>query len=353
MKKILVINPGSTSTKIALYERTKQLHQTTIPLTPENLEAHAELWDQFELRKHSILSFLQEHKVSLNDIEAVVGRGGLLKPLVGGTYIVSESMVADARRGVQGQHASNLGCALAFDIAREAGVPAYTVDPVCVDEFEPLSRFSGHPLIQRRALSHTLNIHAVGRKAANELCIDYAKSQFVVVHLGGGISVCALKGGRIIDVNDASGDGPFSPERSGSLPMQSFISLCCSGDYQEADLRKMVMGKGGLVAYLGTKDAMEVEQRIRQGDEKARDVYMAMAYQIAKEVGAMSTVLFGNVDAIVLSGGLTRSEMLVQWVRERVQRIAQVLVFPGEFEMEALALGVVRVLEGKEQAQTY
>ncbi|MBN2011126.1 butyrate kinase [candidate division KSB1 bacterium] len=353
MKKILAINPGSTSTKIALFERSRAIVQTNITLTTLDLQQHPDLWDQFGLRKQSILSFLETHNILLSDLEAVVGRGGLLKPIPGGTYIVSESMVTDARRGIQGQHASNLGCALASDIAQAAGVTAYTVDPVCVDEFEPLARYSGYPLIERRALSHALNIHAVGHKAAEKLGIAYQTSNFVVTHLGGGISICALRNGRIIDVNDASSDGPFTPERTGSLPMQPFIGLACSGEYSEQDLRKLVMGNGGLVAYLRTNDAREVEQRIKDGDSQAAEIYEAMAYQIAKEIGAMSTVLLGKVNGIVITGGLAQSTMLINWIQNRVHFIADVLVFPGEFEMEALAAGVVRVLEGIEQVRTY
>jgi len=282
-----------------------------------------------------------------------VGRGGLLKSIPGGTYRVNETMVADARAGVQGEHASNLGCALAWTIAQQAGIAAYTVDPVSVDEFEPLARYSGHPLIQRRALAHTLNIHAVGRMAAEKLGVDYQQTNFIIAHLGGGISICPLKGGRIVDVNDASSSGPFSPERTGELPLQPFITLCFSGKYDEAQMRKLVMGKGGLIAYLNTNSAEEVEKRIAGGDQTAREIYQAMAYQIAKEIGAMATVVKGEVRAIVISGGLARSKMLVDWIKDRVGFIAEVLVLPGEFEMEALAAGALRVLQGKETARVY
>ncbi len=352
-KKILVINPGSTSTKVALFERDACMAEENILHPPDVLKSYPELWNQFDLRKGAILQFLVKNKIQLSDLDVVVGRGGLLKPLIGGTYLVSEAMVQDAHKGVQGQHASNLGCALAAAIAAGANVNAYTVDPVSVDEFEPLARYSGHPLIARRSLSHTLNIHAVGRKAADELSVDYYKTNFVIAHLGGGISVCPLKNGRIIDVNDASSSGPFSPERTGELPLQPFIDLCFSGKYSKSDIQKMVMGKGGLSAYLGTTDAREIESRIRNGDSAAEEIYKAMAYQIAKEIGAMATVLQGSVRAIVICGGLAKSEMLVQWIRERVHFIAEVMVFPREFEMEALAEGVLRVLEGREEAKVY
>ena len=351
--RILVINPGSTSTKLAIFERNKLIIEGNIAHPLEVIKSYPELWDQFELREKSIWEFLNNHNINLNELEAVVGRGGLLKPLPGGTYIVSQQMLGDARTGLQGQHASNLGCALADVFAQQAGVNAYTVDPVSVDEFEPLARYSGHPLIERRSLSHTLNIHAVGRKAAQHLNVNYNSTNFIIAHLGGGISICPLHHGRIIDVNDASSSGPFSPERTGELPLQPFIKLCYSEVHSETEMKKLVMGKGGLYAYLGTANALDVEQKITNGDNKAKEIYQAMAYQISKEIGAMATVIKGDIRAIVISGGLTKSNMLIKWIKERVSFIAQVLIFPGEFEMEALAEGVVRVLEGKEEVRKY
>jgi len=351
--KILVINPGSTSTKIALFENEQILFEEKIDHPLNQLKQHPQLWDQFELRQKAIISFLGKNHIALKELSAVVGRGGLLKSIPGGTYQVDEVMIADARQGVQGEHASNLGCALAWSIAREAGISAYTVDPVAVDEFEPLARFSGHPLIQRKTISHALNIHSVGRMAAEKLGVDLLKTNFIVAHLGGGISICPLKCGQIIDVNDASSSGPFSPERTGGLPLQQFIDLCFSGKYTQRQMRKLVMGEGGLIAYLKTNNAEEVERRIHEGDEEARIIYEAMAYQISKEIGAMATVVKGNVRAIVISGGLAQSKMLINWIAERVKFIAEILVFPGEFEMEALAGGVLRVLQGQEQAKIY
>ena len=351
--KILVINPGSTSTKVAIFERNNLIVEQNISHPREVIKSYPELWDQFELRKNAVIEFLNNHKIKLTDLEAVVGRGGLLKPLIGGTYVVTNQMTADARNGLQGQHASNLGCALADSIAQQAGVKAYTVDPVSVDEFEPLARYSGHPLIERRSLSHTLNIHAVGRKAAQYLGVDYETTNFIIAHLGGGISICPLQHGRIIDVNDASSSGPFSPERTGELPLQPFIKLCFSGKYSEDEMKKMVMGKGGIYAYSGTTDALELEQMITNGDAKAKEIFQAMAYQISKEIGAMTTVVKGNIRAVVISGGLAKSKILVEWIKQRVSFIAEVLVFPREFEMEALAEGVVRVLTGIEKAREY
>lgn len=351
--KILVINPGSTSTKVAIFENETQSFEEKIQHSVEQLKQFPDLWDQFDFRKNDIIEFLNRHQIPIQELSAVVGRGGLLKPIPGGTYIVNDAMIDHARQGIQGQHASNLGCALARTIADQAGVPAYTVDPVAVDEFEPLARYSGHPLIQRKTISHALNIHSVGRMAAAKLGVDLLQTNFIIAHLGGGISICPLKGGRIIDVNDASASGPFSPERTGALPLQQFIELCFSGKYSERQMRKLVMGEGGLIAYLKTNNAEEVEKRIKAGDEEARIVYEAMAYQISKEIGAMATVVKGDVSAIVISGGLAQSKMLINWIAARVKFIAEVLVFPGEFEMEALASGALRVLQGKEEAKDY
>ncbi len=351
--KILVINPGSTSTKVAFFENETSRFEEKINHPIEQLKQFPNLWDQFELRKNDILEFLARHQISLQELSAVVGRGGLLKPIPGGTYGVNNAMIVDARKGIQGEHASNLGCALARSIADQASVSSYTVDPVAVDEFEPLARFSGHPLIQRKTISHALNIHSVGRMAAEKLGVDLLKTNFIVVHLGGGISICPLKGGQIIDVNDASSSGPFSPERTGGLPLQQFIELCFSGKFSERQMRKLVMGEGGLIAYLNTNNAEEVERRIREGDDEAKMIYEAMAYQIAKEIGAMATVVKGDVRAIVISGGLAQSKILIDWIKERVKFIAEVLVLPGEFEMEALVNGVLRVLRGQEEAKSY
>ncbi len=351
--RILLINPGSTSTKVALFSGEQQEAKETLTHPAEELAKHAHVWDQFEMRRAAIAGFVSRQALDLRTLAAVVGRGGLLRSVPGGTYRVNEKMLADARGNLQGEHISNLGCALAFAFAQEAGVEAYVTDPVSVDEFEPLARYSGHPLIERRALAHALSIHEVARRVAAEMGIALAASNLVVAHLGGGISVAPVKGGRIIDVNDASSDGPFSPERTGGLPLQPFITLCYSGRYTEKEVRRLVMGSGGLLAYLGTSSAQEVEQRIATGDQRAREVYEAMAYQIAKEIGAMATVLSGRVDAVVLTGGLANSRLLVDWITERVKFIAPVKVLPGEFEMEAMVAGALRVLRGEEPALEY
>lgn len=351
--QLLVINPGSTSIKIAVFLDSKSILEEKILHPKEDLESFSAIWDQLEYRYQAVLSFLKTNNLSSKDFNAIVARGGMFKPMAGGTYKVNQAMMEDARTGPVGIHPGNLACVIAHRLATQAGISAYVVDPISVDEFEPLARYSGHPLIERRCLSHSLNLHATGRKAAAQLNIPFEKSRFILAHLGGGISVCPLKNGRMIDVNDASSDGPFSPERTGGLPLQQFISLCYSGNYSENEMRKLVMGKGGLLAYLNTYDAKKIEDLINQGDQATREIYEAMSYQIAKEIGAMSTVLSGKIDAIVLCGALAHSRMLTQWIINRVNFIAPIIKMPGEFEMQALTDGVLRVLSGTEEPLEY
>ena len=347
---ILIINPGSTSTKIALSQDDVIADSVTIAHSAADLKQFISVLDQFHYRLEICLQWICNRSGSYS---AVVAMGGLLRPVQGGTYRINNAMLNDARNNIQGEHASNLGCALAYEIASRYDVPSFVVDPVSVDEFEPLAHYSGHPLINRRSLSHALNIHVAAHRAAHELNIELHQTSFVIGHLGGGISIASVRGGRIIDVNDGASDGPFSPERTGGLPLQQFMSLCFSGSFKETDLRSMVMGKGGLASYLGTNSVLEVEERIASGDTNAREVYQAMAYQIAKEIGAMATVLSGHVDAIVLTGGLANSKQLMEWIRDRIKYIAPVVVYPGEHEMQALAEGALRVLRGEEQAKEY
>ena len=341
--RILVINPGSTSTKMAVYEEENLFFSHVLRHDVAALKKFGGIWDQYEFRLHQVREWTH---ASVPKVSAVVAMGGLFRPIPGGTYHVNSRMLDDARANLQGEHASNLGCAMADALAREFGCEAYVVDPVSVDELEPLARYSGHPLIQRSSLSHALNIHAAARKAVEELKIPLSSSSLLIVHMGGGISVAPVRGGRIIDINDANSDGPFSPERTGGLPLQQFITLCFSGTYTERDIRKLVSGNGGLLAYLGTNSALEVEERIRKGDDTARAVFEAMAYQISKEIGAMACVLKGNVHAVVLTGGLASSSMLTDWIAERVRFIASVLLYPGEDEMRTLAAETRAVLHG-------
>lgn len=348
--KILVINPGSTSTKIAIADDVTIACSETLRHDTAELKLYANIWDQFNYR---LMLCRRWSAVRLQTCSAIVARGGLLRSIPGGTYRVTPEMLDDARHNLQGEHASNLGSALAYELSHEYNCPAFVVDPVSVNEFEPLAKYSGLPFIERRSLSHALSLHAAGRRAAAELNIAFEESNIIVAHLGGGISVAPLRGGRIIDVNDAASDGPFSPESSGGLPLQTFISLVFSDTYNEREIRSFVRGKGGLVAYLGTNDIREVEKRIDQGDAYAREVFEAMAYQIAKEIGAMATVLNGKIDAIVLTGGAAHSQLLASWITQRVSFIAPVKTYEGEYEMSALAHGALRVLRGEEEAKTY
>ena len=345
---ILVINPGSTSTKIGVFRNQQPVAQADVKHAPPP----GGIWDEFPARLSKI-RFEFEKLAVKGKVSAVAGRGGLLKPVRGGTYAVNDSMLADARANLQGEHAANMGCAFAHAIASDWGVPSYIVDPICTDEFETIARYSGHPLIQRKALAHTLNMHAVARAAAAKLDIPYKKSNIIVAHLGGGISIGPLKGGRIIDVNDASSNGPFSPDRTGTLPLQPFIKLCYSGKFSEAEMKKLVMGNGGLIAYLGTNDLRIIEEKIASGDTDAANIVEAMCYQIAKEIGSMAAVLAGKVDAIAMTGGLSHSKLVYSSVKRRISWIAPILNFAGEHEMLALALGPLRVLRGEERAMQY
>jgi butyrate kinase len=357
-ERILVINPGSTSTKVAVFHGDEMVSHANLP--QQKRETGGGVWEELPDRLLTIREWLGGVGLSVRNLDAVVARGGLLRPVEGGAYEVTEAMLSDARGNVQGSHASNLGCALARAIADEddpggtgGGIPALVVDPVSTDEFDPLARYSGLREIPRRSLSHALSIHALVREVCrrDERALD--GSSFVVAHLGGGISICPVRDGRILDANNANSGGPFSPSRSGGLPTQELLDLACSGDYSMARLRAMTLKEGGLVSYLGTDDAREVEARIAAGDEVAREVYQAMAYQIAKEIGAMATVLEGGPDAILLTGGLAASELLVGWIRDRVAFLAPVEVFPAIEEMRALAQGGLRVLRGEEKARPY
>ncbi len=349
-KRILVVNPGSTSTKMAVYDGENAVSAETLRHESATLERFPRIWDQFEIRRSVLRAWAKEKG---GGFAAVISLGGLLRPVEGGVYAVNEAMLADARANLQGEHASNLGCALARALAEEYGCCALVADPVSVDEFEPLARYSGHPLVRRSSLSHSLSLHAAAARAAKVLALAAERASFIVAHLGGGISIAPVRGGRIVDINDASSDGPFSPERTGGLPLQQFITLCFNGTRTEADMRKLVMGRGGLSAYLGTNSATEVERRIEAGDQQAREVFEAMAYQIAKEIGAMATVLKGEFQAIVLTGGLAASRLLTGWITERVSFLGPVLLFPGEDEMRSLATAARRVLDGEVLPKTY
>ncbi|EAX46608.1 acetate and butyrate kinase [Thermosinus carboxydivorans Nor1] len=351
--KILAINPGSTSTKIAVYADETCLFEETIRHSTEELAPFARINDQYEFRRQLVEKVLTTHDIKIEELSAVVGRGGPLKPIPSGTYIVNDTMCEDLRAGVQAEHASNLGGLIARGIADQAGIPAFIVDPVSVDEFEPLARITGIPEIQRRSLFHALNLKAVAHRVACDLGRDYHSLNLIMVHLGGGISVGIQQGGRMIDVANPNETGPFSPERAGAVPTGDLVKMCYSGKYTLEQMKKKLVGSAGLVAHLGTNDGREIERRINAGDKHAALVYEAMAYQVAKEIGAMATVVSGRVDAIVLTGGLAHSKMLTGWISNRVRFIADVLIYPGEDEIKALVEGALRVLRGEEEAKIY
>ncbi|MCG9968014.1 butyrate kinase [Pelotomaculum terephthalicicum JT] len=350
----LIINPGSTSTKLAVFRDNDPIFSETLRHGGEELKKFPGVTGQFAYRRRLVIDAIAKSGVKPGELDAVVGRGGLLRPVPGGTYLVNKEMLEDLEAERRGSHASNLGGLIAHSIAGELGIPAYIVDPVCIDEKEPVSRISGMPENPRESLFHALNQKAVARRAAEDMGKNYSEINLVVAHLGGGISVGAHLRGRVIDVNDAlAGDGPFTPERSGGLPAGKLVEMCYSGLYTRKEMMKKIVGGGGLVAYLGTADALEVEERIERGDEQAKLIYEAMAYQVAKEIGACGAILKGDVDAVVITGGIAHSRMLVGWIEERVRFIAPVRVYPGENEMEALAAGGLRVLAGLEDVKVY
>lgn len=352
--RILVINPGSTSTKIGVFDNDISIYEKTIRHEREELSGYDKTIDQYEFRKKTILESLDNDGINISKLNAVCGRGGLLRPIEGGTYLVNERMLSDLRTGFNGEHASNLGGILAHEIATGLNIPAYIVDPVVVDELEPIARISGFSLIERKSIFHALNQKAVARRVAKELGKKYEELNFIVVHMGGGITVGAHKKGKVVDVNNGlHGDGPFSPERAGTVPAGDLVALCYSGEYFLDEIMKKLVGKGGLVGYLNTNDALAVEKMIENGDEKAEIVYSAMAYQVAKEIGSASAVLSGKVDAIILTGGLAYGKEFVRSISDRINWIADVIVKPGENELQALAEGALRVLRGEEREKNY
>lgn len=354
MLTILAINPGSTSTKIAVFEDDNLLFKDSLRHDVEDLKEFNNICDQYSFRKKLILEDLEKHNVKLKNIDAVVGRGGLLRPLEGGTYLVNEAILEDLKNGISGEHASNLGGILAYELANEFKKEAFIVDPVSVDELEDIARISGLYGIERRSLFHALNQKAEARKYAKLKNKAYEDLNLIVAHLGGGISVGAHKNGRVIDVSNAlDGEGSFSPERTGGLPVGDVIELCFSGKKTRKEIEKMIVGFGGLVSYLGTNDAREVVKMIKAGDENARLIYRAMAYQVSKEIGALATVLNGKIDAIILTGGISYDEIFVSYIKERVSFLGEVVVFPGEDELKALNEGVLRVLRGEEKVKEY
>lgn len=353
--KILVINPGSTSTKIGVYEDETLLFEETLRHSTEEIGRYASIVDQKDFRKELIVDILAENKFDISSLNVVVGRGGLLKPIPGGTYPVSDTLLADLKVGVQGEHASNLGGLLAREIGDEIGVPSYIVDPVVVDELASVARFSGVPELPRISIFHALNQKAVAKRYAKESGVPYDSLNLIVVHMGGGVSVGAHKNGKVVDVNNTlDGDGPFSPERSGGVPAGALIKMCFSGDYTQTEVYKKINGKGGLNAYLGTNDMRHVtEMAFEEGNAEAEAVFHAFTYQVSKEVGAMAAVLSGKVDQIILTGGIAYSDRIVDEIKSQIGFVAPITVYAGEDELLALAQGALRVLSGEEAALEY
>lgn len=353
METILVINPGATSTKVAVFTGETGIFQTTVEHSDADLAGFGSVFEQYPYRLEVVLASLRQAGIALEGLTAVAGRGGLLKPLAGGTYAVNQLMVNDLQSAERGEHASNLGGVMAYNLAQSLGIPAYITNPVTVDEFDPVARISGLPELERQSFSHALNMKAVAKRLAAEMGKSYAELNVIVAHLGTGVSVTPHTGGRMIDVNNAMEEGPFSLDRCGGLPASQLVKLCYSGKYTFREMKEKLVGKGGVYAYLGTKDVREIEARAAQGDIEADQVLTAFTYQVAKEIGAMAAVLCGKVERIILTGGIANSQRVVGAITQRVEFIAPVVVMPGEGEMEALAAGAFAALTGREQAQEY
>ncbi len=353
--RVLVINPGSTSTKVAVFEDEKEVLSIRIDHPVQELEKFERLSDQMEFRKEAIINALEENGFEVKDFDAIACRGGILPPLSGGTYRVSEEMVHYLLNESPVEHASNLAAPIGYELAKPHGIPVFITDPISVDEMLPEAKLSGIPQIERKSYGHYLNMKAVARWIAKEKYGKrYEDLNFVVVHLGGGISVAAHRKGKVIDINNANDEGPFSPERTGELPVGDLAKVAFSGRYSKKELKKRYVGKGGLVAYLGTNDMREALRRAREGDERAAEVVWAMAYQIAKEIGGMAAVLRGEVDGVIITGGIAHNPDFVEMIASFIKKkLPDIHVVPGEFEMKALAEGALRVLRGEEEAKEW
>ena len=351
--RLLVINVGSTSTKVACFKGNDLTLLRTIRYSSEDLARCPSMNEQLPLREKDLLEFLKKNGIGPEEVDMIVSRGGLGRPSPAGAYEVDEAMCRDLLEGKFGKHSSALGPAIALDFSRRYGMPAVVIDPPSTDEFQPLARFSGLPEIERKSVLHALNQKAAARRLAVELGKEYEEMNLIVAHLGGGITVGAHQKGRVIDCTHGLGEGPFTPERAGSLPTTDLLDLAFSGKLDKTQILRRLVGQGGLFAYLGTNDVEKVEEMITAGDQKAELVYEAMAYQVAKEIGAMSAVLKGEINGIILTGGLANSQMMTSLIREWIQFIAPVFVYPGEDEMAALAEGGLRVLRKEEELKKY
>lgn len=352
--KSLIINPGSTSTKIGVFEDETLLFEETLRHSTEEIAQYASIVDQKDFRKNIIVNLLKEKDFDLKSLDVVVGRGGMLKPIPGGTYAVSDELLHDLEIGKQGQHASNLGGILAREIADSIGVPSYIVDPVVVDELSPLSRYSGVPELPRTSVFHALNQKAVAKRYAKEKGVAYDSLNLIVVHMGGGVSVGAHNKGKVIDVfNALDGDGAFSPERAGAVPSGALIKMCFGGQYTEKEVYKKIVGNGGFNAYCGTNDMRDVEKMVNDGDAHAKEVRDAFIQQMSKNIGSMACVLEGHIDQIIVTGGIAYDKAVVAGLKEHCEWIAPFTVYPGEDELLALAQGALRVMNGEEEAMQY
>ena len=352
--KSLIINPGSTSTKIGVFEDETLLFEETLRHTTEEIAQYASIADQKDFRKKIITDLLEKKEFDIKSLNVVVGRGGMLKPIPGGTYAVTDELLADLVVGKQGQHASNLGGILAREIGDSIGVPSFIVDPVVVDELMPIARYSGVPELPRKSVFHALNQKAVAKRYAKEQGVPYESLNLIVVHMGGGVSVGAHEKGMIVDVfNALDGDGAFSPERAGGVPSGALIDMCFSGEYTKKEVYSKIVGKGGFNAYLGTNDMREVMKRVNEGDEKAAEMVDAFTFQVAKDMGSMACVLKGKVDQIIVTGGIAYNVGVIDALKERAGFIAPFTVYPGEDELLALTQGALRVLNGEEEAMKY
>ncbi|MCQ2493995.1 MAG: butyrate kinase [Lachnospiraceae bacterium] len=352
--KSLIINPGSTSTKIGVFEDETLLFEETLRHSTEEISQYATIVDQKDFRKKIITDLLAEKNFDMKSLGMVVGRGGMLKPIPGGTYAVTDDLLNDLKIGKQGQHASNLGGILAREIGDELGVPSFIVDPVVVDELEPIARYSGVPELPRTSVFHALNQKAVAKRYAKEIGKDYDTLRLIVVHMGGGVSVGAHINGKVVDVfNALDGDGAFSPERAGAVPSGALIKMCFSGQYTEKEVYKKIVGGGGFNAYLGTNDMRTVTKRANEGDQAAIDAKAAFIYQVCKDMGSMACVLEGKVDQIIVTGGIAYGPEVIEAMKKYAGWIAPFTVYPGEDELLALAQGGLRVLNGEEKAKEY
>lgn len=355
MYKILTINPGSTSTKIAFFDDENQVISKTVKHSTQELAGFRNIFGQYEFRLKHILDYLDDENINLQEIDAVIGRGGFLRPLQSGVYSVNEQMLSDLRQCLNGEHASNLGAVLAHEIAaRIPDCKAFIADPVVVDELQDVARISGLPQFPRRSAFHALNHKAIARKFASDTGTVYEELNLVVAHLGGGISVAAHKKGKVIDTNQAlDGFGPFSPQRAGTMDAGALIRVIYAGIYEQDEIQQLLVGKGGLVAHLGTNDVKAAYKLAQNGDLHARLILEAMAYGVAKEIGSMLAVLEGKADAVLLTGGIAYNELIVNYITRMINPICQVAVYPGEDEMQALAESGLRVLKGEEKAKEY